>query len=46
MQHHSTKRGLVALAAAAVLSLGLAVPARAQFIPYYGKNKVTYDSFS
>jgi hypothetical protein len=46
MQHHSTKRGLVALAAAAVLSIGLAGPARAQFIPYYGKNKVTYDSFS
>src|SRR5438045_519415 len=26
--------------------LASAVPARAQFVPYFGKNKVAYDSFS
>jgi len=45
MLHQMTKRGLVGLAAA-TLAVGLATPAHAQFIPYYGKNKVTYDSFS
>src|SRR5438093_10118588 len=29
-----------------LLLLGAAAPARAQFVPYYGKNKVAYDSFA
>jgi hypothetical protein len=29
-----------------VLLLAAAPPARAQFVPYYGKNKVAYDSFA
>jgi hypothetical protein len=29
-----------------VLMLGAAAPAAAQFVPYFGKNKVTYDSFA
>jgi Tol biopolymer transport system component len=39
---------VAARAALAVLSLSLlpALPAAAQFFPYYGKNKVTYDNFS
>jgi hypothetical protein len=32
--------------ALALLLLAAAAPARAQFIPYYGKNKVIYDSFA
>jgi Tol biopolymer transport system component len=31
---------------AAALALSAAAPARAQFIPYYGKNKVKYDDFA
>ena len=29
-----------------VFLLAAAPPARAQFVPYYGKNKVAYDSFA
>ena len=29
-----------------LLLLAAAAPARAQFVPYFGKNKVTYDSFA
>src|SRR5881398_2515415 len=29
-----------------LLLLGAAAPARAQFIPYYGKNKEAYDTFA
>jgi hypothetical protein len=34
------------LAAVAVACLLAAVPAGAQFVPYYGKNKIKYDNFS
>ena len=34
------------LAAAAALAGPLSRPAQAQFIPYYGKNKVKYDNFA
>jgi hypothetical protein len=37
---------LVRLAAALGVSLALAAPAQAQFIPYFGKNKVKYDNFN
>ena len=39
---------LPALALTLALALGLsgARPADAQFFPYYGKNKVTYDNFN
>jgi hypothetical protein len=42
------RKRTAARAAAAVLALTLlpALPASAQFFPYYGKNKVTYDNFS
>ena len=33
-------------AVALLLALGAAAPAGAQFIPYYGKNKVNYDNFA
>ncbi|HET7747542.1 MAG TPA: hypothetical protein VFM29_09605 [Vicinamibacteria bacterium] len=38
-------RGLLA-AATVLLLLSSAAPAAAQFIPYYGKNKVAYDTFA
>ena len=34
------------LVAAAVASLIATAPASAQFVPYYGKNKVKYDNFA
>jgi hypothetical protein len=39
----AARRGLLLTA---VLMLGAAAPAAAQFIPYFGKNKVTYDAFT
>src|SRR4029450_56049 len=41
----STRFRTAGIAAALLLALG-AVPAGAQFIPYYGKNKVNYDNFA
>ena len=40
----SARLGAAALAGA--LSLLLPAPGAAQFIPYFGKNKVKYDNFS
>ena len=42
----STRLRIAGLPAALVLIALGAVPARAQFIPYYGKNKVNYDNFA
>jgi hypothetical protein len=39
-------RTRVSLAVCLLAAVALATPASAQFIPYYGKNKVAYDSFA
>ena len=45
MKRHLAGRGL-SLALAAAFTVSAASPAGAQFIPYFGKNKVKYDDFA
>src|ERR1044071_10404020 len=42
----STRRRAVLLASGFLAALAAATPAAAQFVPYYGKNKVPYDTFA
>ncbi|HEY5906809.1 MAG TPA: hypothetical protein VIZ31_02140, partial [Vicinamibacteria bacterium] len=42
----TAQRRTAAAVLAAALALSTAPPARAQFVPYYGKNKVAYDTFA
>jgi len=45
-RHPVRRRSGLSLALAAALTASAAAPAQAQFIPYFGKNKVKYDDFA